>query len=159
MVGVGLAERVSEVTALEAIFPGLRTASYRVTSAATVDYNYIAWAAGDTSEWWWPTTDGGDVQRFWPANVPREETLVAFVAAFGALGYTLCNVHAHEPGWEKMSIFADGRREPTHAARQLANGRWTSKLGESEDIEHELHALEGDIYGKVAALMKRPIPA
>ncbi|MCI0637958.1 MAG: hypothetical protein L0Y72_23715 [Gemmataceae bacterium] len=39
---------------------------------------------------------------------------------------------------------------PTHAARQLPTGRWSSKLGPSEDIEHDLHALEGEIYGTIA---------
>ena len=33
---------------------------------------------------------------------------------------------------------------PTHAARQLANGWWTSKLGPSFDIEHiDLNAIAG----------------
>ncbi len=48
---------------------------------------------------------------------------------------------------------------PEHAARQLANGRWTSKLGRAEDIEHQLHDLEGEVYGTVALLMKRLLPA
>lgn len=38
--------------------------------------------------------------------------------------------------------------EPTHMARQLANGMWTSKLGGNEDITHfTLDALES--YGPI----------
>jgi hypothetical protein len=48
---------------------------------------------------------------------------------------------------------------PKHAARQLPNGRWTSKLGVSEDIEHALHDLTGLIYGSVALVFKRLTPA
>jgi hypothetical protein len=59
---------------------------------------------------------------------------------------------------EKIAIFADATGSPTHAARQLTSGRWTSKLGEAEDIEHELRAIEGDIYGTVVAILKRPRP-
>ena len=55
-------------------------------------------------------------------------------------------------------MFADDQGTPLHAARQLPNGRWTSKLGELEDIEHVLHDLEGAAYGSVVLVMKRPVP-
>ena len=86
-------------------------------------------------------------------------TLDAFKDAFATLSYVPCDGEEPEPSYEKVALFADAQREPTHAARQLPNGRWTSKLGTGEDIEHELHSLEGDIYGTVVLLMKRPIPA
>lgn len=41
---------------------------------------------------------------------------------------------------------------PSHAARQLPNGRWTSKCGQAEDIEHDLRDLEGRLYGKGCVL-------
>lgn len=56
-------------------------------------------------------------------------------------------------------LFADLAGMPTHAARQLHSGAWTSKLGNAEDIEHELHALEGEIYGTVVVIMNRPAVA
>lgn len=58
-------------------------------------------------------------------------------------------------GFQKVAFFVGANGVPTHAARQLPSGLWTSKLGEWEDIEHTLHALEGDIYGTVALLLKR----
>jgi hypothetical protein len=63
-----------------------------------------------------------------------------------------------EPGFEKVALFADSTGKPANASRQLPSGAWTSKLGNAEDIEHELHALEGEIYGVVALLLKRPLP-
>jgi hypothetical protein len=43
-------------------------------------------------------------------------------------------------------------------ARQLSNGKWTSKLGQDEDIEHEnLEGLVGEIYGSVVCIMKKTI--
>jgi hypothetical protein len=56
-----------------------------------------------------------------------------------------------------IALFADKNDFPLHAARQLPSGRWTSKLGELEDIEHGLRDLEGDAYGTVVLIMKRPI--
>jgi hypothetical protein len=47
--------------------------------------------------------------------------------------------------------------EPTHAARQLPNGKWTSKLGRWQDIEHELDGLVGEMYGTVKQILKRAI--
>jgi hypothetical protein len=120
------------------------------------DYSCIAWAAGDTSNWWWPTNDPYDEPRFWPAGVVREETVAAFIALFISLGYVPCDDTTLESGFEKVALFANLQGVPTHACRQLAEDCWTSKLGQSEDIEHELHAVEGDIYGCVVVVMKRP---
>jgi hypothetical protein len=144
------------VTPLEEVFPGLMGTGYRLTSPREGGYNCIAWAAGDTKNWWWPNLDVS--KEFWPPGVPREHTLDAFEAAFAALGYSVCEDDVLEQGYEKISLFADSDGTPTHAARQIANGRWTSKLGKAEDIEHGLHDLEGVLYGSVVFIMKRPVP-
>ena len=48
--------------------------------------------------------------------------------------------------------------ELTHIARQLPNGRWTSKFGNWEDIEHTtLAALDGHFIGAARRFLKRPI--
>ena len=45
-----------------------------------------------------------------------------------------------------------------HAARQLSDGRWTSKLGELVDIEHpDLADVAGGIYGQPNLYMERRI--
>ncbi len=44
---------------------------------------------------------------------------------------------------------------PTHAARQMTNGRWTSKLGAWEIIEHDFDALEGAEYGQIVEILRR----
>lgn len=46
-----------------------------------------------------------------------------------------------------------------HAALQLENGDWTSKMGSAEDILHILaEVLEGPEYGHVARFLSRPRP-
>lgn len=83
-------------------------------------------------------------------------------------GYQNCGLDdSLESGFLKVAIYEDpnDKEEPfSHVAVQLPDGRWTSKLGPDEDIEHNtLAALEGDTsryrwsYGRVARIMKRPI--
>lgn len=145
------------VEPIDAIFPGLRASGYQITSPATRDYNCIAWAATDTTRWWWPDPDTDNEAKFWPSGVALEETLDVFVAALATLGFAPCPDAELEAGFEKVAIFAkDG--VPTHAARQLPSGRWTSKLGAREDIEHDLQAIAGELYGSVVLIVQRPRP-
>lgn len=134
-------------------FPNLQKADYRVTSEATPQYNCIAWAAGENGRWWWPDPM---VQAYWPADIPREATLEAFVQVYAKLGYRFCESGELEPAYEKIALFALSDGVPTHAARQLRNGNWTSKLGTQEDIEHSLKDLEGPQYGAVVRFLRRP---
>jgi hypothetical protein len=144
------------VERIEALFPGLRGTGYQVTSPLDKTYNCIAWAAGDTSRWWWPV-DADPLQKaYWPPNALRTLTLEAFCEAFATLGYAVCNDDRSEAGYEKVALFAL-LGEPKHAARQLPSGRWTSKLGRGEDIEHGLHDLTGMVYGSVVLVLKRAL--
>jgi hypothetical protein len=132
------------------LLPRLTADNYRVTSPATWDYNCIAWAAGVTDAWWWPTPG-----RYWPPNVPREESLAAFLAAFATLGYTPGTPPVSEPGVEKVALYAVGNT-PTHAAQLLPSGMWTSKLGPAIDIEHTTpDAVAGGAYGEIVAILTR----
>ncbi len=142
------------VAHLESLFPGLRGSPYAITSPSDDVYNCIAWAANDNGHWWWPDPSP---QAYWPAGVQREESLAAFQEAFLSLGYLVCADEALEAGFEKVALFADADGFPTHATRQLTTGRWTSKLGELEDIEHALHDLEGVEYGSVVLVMRRQV--
>jgi hypothetical protein len=142
------------VNPLEQVFPGLAAAEYQITSPPDPDYNCIAWAVGDTGSWWWP---GPDPEReYWPPGIVREATLDAFQAAFAGLGYAPSVGEDAEAGFEKIAVFTDAQGKPRHAARQLARGRWTSKLGKGPDIEHALRSLEGEVYGTAVLFLKRP---
>jgi hypothetical protein len=142
------------VTDLERLFPRLQGANYQITSPKEARYNCIAWAAGDTERWWEPSE-----KYYWPPGIPLCDSLDSYVQAFATLGYSPCSGDASEPGFEKIAIFVDSNGMPTHATRQLVNGRWTSKLGQLEDIEHALDDLVGEVYGKVGQILKRPQPA
>ena len=142
---------------LESVFPRLRVTGYNVTSPATAEYNCIAWAASENDCWWWPDPSGS---AYWPEHSPREATLDAFLATFSALGFETCSSEILEPGVEKIAIYVNSQGEPTHISRQLSSGRWTSKLGKSEDIEHDFNGLDNSaVYGSVARILRRTIHA
>lgn len=140
---------------LEQGCPRLPQSTYRQTSPRTKRYNCIAWAAGDSTRWWWPPHPlvGGS---HWPDGLPGDVTLENFERAYETLGYRRCHGPELEDGLEKVAVYALNGT-PTHAARQLASGRWTSKCGESFDIEHPLaEDVGGGVYGEVAFYMSRP---
>src|SRR5262249_37186513 len=51
-------------------------------------YNCIAFAAGDTQNWWWADLTEEDT---WPLGVARVATVEGFRDAFTTLGYVVCN--------------------------------------------------------------------
>jgi len=127
------------------VFPKLQASDYEVTSAKTDTYNCIGWAAG-VLEWWEP--DQYDTY-YWPPKVKREYTVRAYIDALRSVGYQPCGNDRYEDGHEKIALYADEDGSPTHAARQLQSGQWTSKLGPDEDIEHlTLECLTGGDYGQ-----------
>lgn len=148
--GQGILETMNRAL-IEQAFPGLRGKPFEITSPQALNYNCIAWSAQDSTRWWWPAPG-----YFWPEGSPRETTIKAFRNAFGTLGFAESASPELEEGFEKAAIFIDADGIPSHAARQLPNGRWTSKLGPQEDIEHSLVDLEGNRYGRVAVVMRRP---
>jgi hypothetical protein len=140
--------------ALQFDFPGLRDDSFEVTSEKDDCYNCIAWAAGEKWRWWWPDAFN---QQFWPRGVPRRPTREAFILAFKTLGYEVCQDSYFEKGWEKVALYEDPHGKPKHAARQLPDGRWTSKMGEGWDIAHSLDQLEGQRYGQATVFLRRRV--
>lgn len=138
---------------INSVFPKLKISGYQIMSPATIDYNCIAWAAGDAERAWWP--DNMNI-GYWPENIPRNTSLEAFIEMFQTLGYEECEDSEYEANFEKIAIYSKDNNEVTHAAKQLPSGAWTSKLGKLEDIEHTLEGLTGPDYVSVNTIMKRP---
>jgi hypothetical protein len=134
-------------------FPNYPAEPFEATSPASGRYNCIAWALEETSRFYWP----GPEEFFnWVDDLPRTETLEILARLFQGRGYEVCKNTVLEAGFQKVALFAkDGL--PTHAARQLPDGFWTSKLGALEDVRHSLSAISGGLYGEVALVLKRKI--
>jgi len=132
--------------------------SYEVHSDETPhrDYNCAAWALEITDAVWWPHPL--DPEYYWPPNVRRDDSLQAFIEGYGIFGFEVCDTPDYEVGFIKLAVFAEGD-EPLHVARQLPDGRWTSKLGlRWEDIIHDdLNGVTRPDYGQPRLFMRKPI--
>jgi hypothetical protein len=135
-----------------AAFPRLTSTNHRITSPPDDRYNCIAWAVGETRNWWQPGA-------WWPIPADSKDGSVGtLIAALSAVGFELCPDGSTEQGVEKIIGYSNGAGY-THAARQLPSGKWTSKLGELEDIEHDSpDDVAGGLYGAVVQFLKRPSP-
>ena len=136
---------------LEDMFPNLYGSGYQITSPVSLEYNCVAWALGIINQWW-------SHDRTWPDSVPRSPHIQALRQVFEFLGYEICEGDTRESGYDKVALYAlEGIWQ--HAARQLDDGRWTSKLGPFEDITHPSpEDLTGELYGEVHCIMRRPNP-
>jgi hypothetical protein len=152
-------------------FPNTATIGYWITSCRSSFYNCIAWAAGETNAKWWP------IQHkvpgwYWPPGIRNDVTVASFIEMFGKEGdYEEWSPENGdlEDGYEKVAIYVDKHGTPTHAARQLVDGTWTSKIGQNKDVIHatldvweSTHHVES-AYGKVAKFLRRkrqesPVP-
>lgn len=138
-----------------------------ITSPESPNYNCIAWTANEDIRWWWPDPFG---IYYWPAGVERINTVECFIHAYRTLGYEVCENQNIEEGFEKIALYADNYGVPQHAARQINESKWTSKLGNSFDIEHpfieewtEIICMPDFVwynlrkYGRVKTFLKRPV--
>lgn len=142
----------------------LADGTFERTSEATGKYNCIAHAAHDCKLNWWPMAGGfAEKDRYWPKGAPPRRTIAAFRKAFELEGFEQCQGGELEPGYEKVVLYVSDKptsenplNAPTHMARQLPCGRWTSKLGGYIDIVHDTPAnLIGKKYGKIELYLKR----
>ncbi len=145
--------------------PWVLSMTIAITSPCSKDYNCIAWAAEDDETWWWPNPLG---LSYWPLEPVGDTSLQNFINAYSTLGYERCEGAALEAGFKKVALYMDEADQVAHAARQLDNGEWTSKLGPSYDIRHPFIEVWQDItyggqvfntaiYGKLAVILRKQI--
>ena len=105
------------VNLLGAAFPNLANEEFVVTEPASRRYNCIAYAAGDTTNWWEPT-----LGRYWPTHATRSKSIENLKTVFIGLGYEECDGSAAEEGYQKVAQYeAEGTWK--HAAIQMP--KWT----------------------------------
>jgi hypothetical protein len=133
-------------------YPNLNDTNHRITSPDDVGYNCIAHALGKNDQWWEPAEG---YQWPPPEIAPHDYKLTSLIEVYRSEGFDLCANPSQEPGFDKIALYAD-EYEYTHAAVMLENGKWSSKLGQGQDIEHEtLDVVEGPNYGRAVKFMKR----
>jgi len=143
-------------------FPNLNRSVYHKTSEEDEFHNCIAYAAGDKTQWWQPPLQEGieEPGQYWPPGAPIEPHINSLIRAYELSGFQLCPDDTFEEGFEKVALYAYPDGGIAHAAKRLANGKWSSKLGDWEDIMHDTYSsLEGTetepAYGSVKFFMKK----
>jgi hypothetical protein len=145
------------------IFPKLLGTSETITSEIDGNYNCVSWAIKDKSRWWEPfgiIIPSSRPPYYWHDDLPINKNPQTIISFFAKYGFCLTENSEFEEHFEKIAIYIHEGKY-SHVARQLPNGRWTSKLGGLEDIEHDLTELENDIpiygYGKAQIFMAKKI--
>ena len=147
---------------LRGIFPNWSGRSRDMTSPEDGNYNCASWALEEVHRWWEPyglILPGPSPPYHWPPELPQDAKAETYVRLFEMNGYELAADDSVEDGYTKIALYTRNG-EFQHAARQLSANRWTSKIGEREDISHELRALERDGpygYGAATIFMRKPI--
>lgn len=73
-------------------------------------------------------------------------------------GFEKCDNPNLEEGFKKIALYENNEGDFTHIARQMESGKWTSKMGNYEDIEHyDLIGISGNFYGKPSMYMRKVI--
>ena len=134
---------------LIAAFPKLSSEGLAIKDKPSERYNCIAYAAGDTAKWWWP-----DGINYWPTWATLDNRIESLNEAFAGLGYEQCQNSDAEEGYQKVALYEVGGKF-LHAAVQMPNGLWRSKMGQGPVIEHRSpESLSGGMYGEVTAYMR-----
>ena len=120
-------------------FPNLTNEYFDIIDPGPDVYNCIAYAAGDPSQPW-----SDAPEDYWPPQVPRTPTIRGLENLFKWLGFKKCHNLRLEPGHQKVALYAS-KNLWTHAALQMQNGCWRSKLGKKGPlIEHQTpHGVAG----------------
>lgn len=126
---------------------------FEVLAPSSSAYNCIAWALGRWDRWVWPGPPGQPV------------SVEDFDALFAPHGYRRIGSLNYDPvaGHDKLVLYCRrnelGEPEPTHCARQLGDGSWSSKVGKLPLIRH-LHPddIDGGSYGEACAVYVREKP-
>jgi len=138
---------------IEADFPLLVGKQYDL-SAENFNFNCLAFALGDESNWWEPPKGAG---QYWPPGFPDDLTIPTVEAIIRCHGFTVEIGVDEIPEADAIAIYSVGD-EWSHFAK-FANDGWRCKLGIGHDvIGFDLHDLETAMYGKVVKILRRPLP-
>jgi hypothetical protein len=148
-------DQFSSLEKIEWDLPALRGGvGYRDTSEETIIYNRLSWALGIT--WTRYDPEPKCTRYFWFPGLPRKWDEPTIRLLFENHDYSLAENSEFELGYEKVVFYSDDKAIPQHFARQLPNGKWTSKIGDLNDIEHDtLECLVSPLYGRLGLVLKR----
>lgn len=105
-------------------FPNAACGNHKQTSDYDPIYNCIAWSINYKLRNIWPDDD---FQLGWPQKIDRKPTVENFVKFYEMMGFQLCPNAKVELEYDKIALYKTAQGVE-HAARQCADGQWSSKL-------------------------------
>lgn len=136
---------------VEKQFPALKGTEYDL-SDEDFNYNCLAYALGDKSNWWEPPNRPG---QYWPPGFPDDLSVKTVESIIRSYGFTVDNNLARAPETDAIAIYAEGE-DWTHFAK-FADGSWSCKLGDGHDVLGvQLEHFAGKLYGKLFKILSRP---
>ena len=91
---------------IDAQFPALAADGYEILGEPTEEDNCIAYAAGETHDWWDHIIGEN---HYWPAHASRTPAIASLVEVFAGLGFEICpdaTVAASvEEGYDKIALY------------------------------------------------------
>jgi hypothetical protein len=126
--------------------------NYTKTSDETILYNCVAYVLGEYDKIYSSYEEEG----IWIDGLEKTHTPKNYADFFKKIkGFEICKNADFDDKYEKIAIYGL-EDEFLHVAIQLQNGKWSSKIGEYEDIEHNsLKAVGGGRYGYPIIFMQR----
>jgi hypothetical protein len=95
----------------------------------------------------------------WTAGARYRFGLEAPISAYEVIGYRLCpgGGPVPEEGYDKVALYAENS-EWRRAAKLPEDGRWSSELGDLEDVSRDSpEDVCGKFHGELACFMLRAI--
>src|SRR5262245_58321372 len=89
--------------ALKSDFPTLGD-NFFLNSSASGRYNCIAWAVGDETKWWEPSTDP---RHHWPTDIPKDPSLGTITSLLKKYRFLTCASMQLSPRTEKVAIYCE----------------------------------------------------
>ena len=80
-------------------FSSLASEGFDIVDEPSPWYNCIAYAAGDTSKWWWP-----DGINYWPPWATLTTKIESLQEVFAGKGYEQCEDSGTEAGNQKVAL-------------------------------------------------------
>ena len=108
---------------LTAAFPKLASEGFEIVEQPSEQYNCIAYAAGDTRQWW-----DHNQRHYWPAYATRSNDIESLKELFAGIGFQQCHDSGTETGYEKVALYEE-QGAWKHAAVQTPSGALAQQSG------------------------------
>ena len=134
---------------IERSFPNLKhKENFEYTSNQTDDYNCVAWAN--------EKDDDFITIPYYNSNDCFNDMLEGYINYFISFGFERTEYFEKDNKYTIIALYTKDENQFMHVARLLENGKWTSKIGNWEDIEHTtLNSLSGGAYGEPTVFMRK----